>query len=63
MRWAPIHDENSNGKLDTNVFGWPIEGYALSNGIRAVVVAAALSADAAFAVGEGETKVTLHIQY
>jgi len=56
------HDENGNGKLDTNFIGYPIEGYALSNGVRAVLSRPRF-ADAAFAVGDGETKVTLHIQY
>ena len=26
-----IHDENMNGKLDTNLFGMPVEGYGFSN--------------------------------
>ena len=25
------HDENGNGKLDTNVVGMPLEGYGFSN--------------------------------
>ncbi|MGM0563821.1 MAG: DUF2141 domain-containing protein [Pseudomonadota bacterium] len=28
---AVIHDENMNGKLDTNLFGVPSEGYGFSN--------------------------------
>jgi uncharacterized protein (DUF2141 family) len=28
---AVIHDENSNGKLDTNILGIPTEGYGISN--------------------------------
>ncbi len=56
------HDENANGKLDTNFVGYPIEGYALSNGIRAVVSRPRFT-DAAFAVAEGDTRVTLHIRY
>ncbi len=28
---AVIHDENNNGKLDTNFLGMPKEGYAFSN--------------------------------
>ncbi|HSQ66579.1 MAG TPA: DUF2141 domain-containing protein [Polyangiaceae bacterium] len=28
---AVIHDENSNGKLDTNFLGIPTEGYGISN--------------------------------
>ena len=56
------HDENANGKLDTNLVGYPIEGYALSNGIRAVVSRPRFAA-AAFQVGDGTTAVALHIQY
>ena len=29
-----FHDENSNGKLDTNLVGAPIEGYGFSNGAK-----------------------------
>ena|GEM_PF-883542 len=29
-----FHDENSNGKLDTNLFGIPTEGYGFSNNPR-----------------------------
>lgn len=29
-----MHDENSNGKLDTNLFGVPTEGYGASNGAQ-----------------------------
>ncbi|WP_437577199.1 DUF2141 domain-containing protein [Sorangium sp. So ce887] len=28
---AVLHDENKNGKMDTNVLGMPIEGYGVSN--------------------------------
>lgn len=28
---AVVHDENDNGKLDTNFFGAPSEGYGVSN--------------------------------
>jgi uncharacterized protein (DUF2141 family) len=27
------HDENSNCRLDTDIIGYPTEGFALSNGI------------------------------
>ncbi len=30
---AAMHDENGNGKLDTNVFGKPKEGWAVSNNV------------------------------
>jgi uncharacterized protein (DUF2141 family) len=56
------HDENGNGKLDTNFFGWPEEGYALSNGVRLHLFRPRF-ADSSFPVeGEG-TSVTLHIGY
>jgi uncharacterized protein (DUF2141 family) len=56
------HDENDNGQLDTNFFGYPIEGYALSNGIRAAMTRPRF-ADAAFLVGNADTYITLHIKY
>ena len=34
---AVIHDENMNGKLDTNVFGIPTEGYGFSKDARALI--------------------------
>ena len=49
------HDENGNGKLDTNFIGYPVEGYALSNGIRAIMSRPRF-ADAAVKVGEGDTR-------
>lgn len=56
------HDENSNGRLDTNFIGYPIEGYALSNGIRAIISRPRFI-DASFTVPDGEKDVTLHIKY
>lgn len=56
------HDENANGKLDTNFLGYPVEGYALSNGIRAIISRPRF-ADCAFPVGAGDTHVALHIKY
>lgn len=56
------HDENGNNRLDTNFIGYPSEGYALSNGIRAIISRPRF-VDAAFAVPEGDTDVVLHIKY
>ncbi|MGH6990934.1 MAG: DUF2141 domain-containing protein [Stellaceae bacterium] len=56
------HDENSNHKFDTNWIGYPLEGYALSNGIRAVVSRPTF-AQAAFPVGNPATSVTLNVRY
>jgi uncharacterized protein (DUF2141 family) len=56
------HDENNNGRLDTDFIGYPTEGYALSNGIRAVFSRPRFI-DAAFAVGGEDAHVTLRIKY
>jgi len=56
------HDQNNNGRLDTDFIGYPSEGYALSNGIRAVFSRPRFI-DAAFAVGGEDTYVTLRIKY
>lgn len=56
------HDENNNGRLDTNFIGYPIEGYALSNGIR-TIFSRPRFVDAAFPVGSEDAHVTLLIKY
>lgn len=56
------HDENDNGKLDTSWIGYPVEGYALSNDIRAVVSRPTFI-DASFEVGDGGKAVPLHVKY
>jgi uncharacterized protein (DUF2141 family) len=47
------HDENANGQLDMDFLGYPVEGYALSNGVRAATSRPRF-ADAAFPVGDGD---------
>ncbi|MGE5268578.1 MAG: DUF2141 domain-containing protein [Thiohalocapsa sp.] len=56
------HDENNNDHFDTNFLGLPMEGYALSNGIRAVVSKPTFQ-QAAFTVGNEDKPVALHIRY
>jgi uncharacterized protein (DUF2141 family) len=56
------HDENGNDHLDTNVLGLPEEGYALSNGVRAVMAKPTFQ-QAAFTVGDQGAAVGLHIRY
>lgn len=41
---AVIHDENMNGKLDTNWLGFPTEGYGFSNDAEALLGAPSFSA-------------------
>lgn len=48
-----LHDENGNGRLDTNVLGMPTEGYGFSNNPR-VLMRAATFEEAAFELpGDG----------
>ena len=56
------HDENGNGKFDTNFIGYPAEGYALSNGIRAIISRPRFS-DCAVTVGAEDKPIRLHIKY
>ena len=56
------HDENGNGQLDTSPAGLPVEGYALSNGIRAVFSKPNFY-QAAFTVGGGDKPIALHVRY
>ena len=56
------HDENNNDHLDTNFLGLPTEGYALSNGVRAVTSKPTFQ-QAAFTVGNAGAAVSLQIRY
>jgi uncharacterized protein (DUF2141 family) len=56
------HDENNNDHMDTDFVGLPTEGYALSNGVRAVMSKPTFH-QAAFNVGTEDKPVALHIRY
>jgi uncharacterized protein (DUF2141 family) len=56
------HDENANDHLDTGPLGLPVEGYALSNGVRAVISKPTFQ-QAAFTVGGGDKPIALHVRY
>ncbi len=56
------HDENNNDHLDTSIIGLPTEGYALSNGVRAVMSKPTFQ-QAAFTVGDAGAAVSLPIRY
>jgi uncharacterized protein (DUF2141 family) len=56
------HDENNNDHLDTNFVGLPTEGYALSNGVRAVISKPTFQ-QAAFTIDDSGAVVTLQIRY
>jgi uncharacterized protein (DUF2141 family) len=55
-----IHDENRNDSLDANLFGMPTEGYGFSNDPQ--VMRKATFEEAAFAVGEDDLVVELHLR-
>jgi uncharacterized protein (DUF2141 family) len=55
-----MHDENGNGKLDSNFMGIPLEGYGFSNDPQ--VMRKATFDEAAFAVGADDTTIELHLR-
>ena len=57
---ATYHDENGNHDFDTNVIGFPLEGYAFSKGAQ-VFLGPPTFPEAAFDVGDGanETRITM----
>jgi uncharacterized protein (DUF2141 family) len=57
-----IHDENGNGKLDTNWLGIPTEGYGFSNDARALLGAPSFSA-ASFPYDGGTLDLTISLRY
>lgn len=50
---STFHDENSNGKMDTGMFGIPKEGYGFSNNARGMFGPAKFK-DAKFAIKDEE---------
>ena len=60
---AGYHDENGNGKLDTNALGIPEEGYGFSNDARGMLGPPAF-AEAAFEFdGKTDKTIAFSIQY
>ena len=59
---AVIHDENMNGKLDTNFLGVPKEGYGFSNDAKGLFGAPSFSA-ASFEYDGGTLDLTISLQY
>lgn len=52
-----MHDENGNGKLDTNLLGIPREGYGASNNPR--VMRAPRFDEASFEIGEADLGINV----
>ena len=59
---AIVHDENMNGKLDTNWLGIPTEGYAFSNDAKALLGPPSFSA-ASFSYNTGNLEMTISMHY
>jgi uncharacterized protein (DUF2141 family) len=59
---AVIHDENMNGKLDTNWLGIPTEGYGFSNDAKAVLGPPSFSA-ASFPYEGQNMQLTISLHY
>jgi uncharacterized protein (DUF2141 family) len=59
---AVIHDENYNGKLDSNFFGIPKEGYGFSSGAEVTLSAPSFS-DAVFLYDGGVLEMSISLSY
>jgi uncharacterized protein (DUF2141 family) len=59
---AVVHDENMNGKLDTNLIGIPTEGYGFSNGASGRFAAPSFS-DASFPYDGQSAALTMSLHY
>jgi uncharacterized protein (DUF2141 family) len=57
-----FHDENRNGKLDTNFFGFPLEGFAFSNDVHPILSSPSFKA-VSIQLGESDETITMHMQY
>lgn len=57
-----IHDENYNGKLDTNWLGIPKEGYGFSSGAEVTLSAPSFS-DAVFSYDGGHLQMSISLNY
>ena len=59
---AVVHDENMNGKLDTNWAGIPTEGYGFSNNAKGVLGAPSFAA-ASFKYDGRNVELTMSLRY
>ncbi|MDY7031741.1 MAG: DUF2141 domain-containing protein [Thermodesulfobacteriota bacterium] len=57
-----LHDENKNGKMDTNFIGIPKEGYGVSNNINPKMRAPRFD-EAMFSLGVSEKELKISLSY
>lgn len=55
-----LHDENDNGKMDSNFMGIPVEGYGFSNNPQ--VMRKAHFDEAKFALGEAAASIVVRLR-
>ncbi len=60
---ASYHDENGNRSFDKNFLGWPLEGFAFSNGAPVTLFGPPDFARAAVIVPEGGATVAVRMVY
>lgn len=58
---AVLHDENENGEMDSNVFGYPQEGYGVSNNEIPAFSTPSFE-DARFEFQEGEENLLINLR-
>lgn len=58
-----LHDENENGRMDTNMVGMPKEGYAVSNDAKAGMFGPPQYNDAVFILDSGEISMSVKLVY
>ena len=58
---AVLHDENGNGEMDSNVFGYPQEGYGVSNN-QIPSFSAPSFEDARFELQEKDQKLLINLR-
>lgn len=56
-----IHDANANGDIDLNLFGFPLESYGFSNGVRPLVRPPTFD-DAAVPVADKVTRIEIGLR-
>ena len=58
-----LHDENDNQRMDTNLFGIPLEGYGVSNDAPPGAVSGPSWREAVFELGQTDASLGLKIRY
>ena len=59
---SAFHDQDGNGKLDTNLLGVPTEGYGFSNNAKGLLGPPSFESSS-FTVGEEDLTITFQLNY